>query len=93
MMDASAFSDPSVLVTITTMKMPFGKYKGSVLSELPVSYLEWFVRNGGFPPGKIGMLLSTVYEIKLNGLEYLLEPLKRHASKGGTTMPDNKTNQ
>lgn len=77
-MDSSAFADPSVLVTITTMKMPFGKYKGTVLSELPVSYLEWFVRKG-FPPGKIGMLLSTVYEIKLNGLEYLLKPLKKPA--------------
>lgn len=77
-MDSSAFADPSVLVTITTMKMPFGKYKGTVLSELPVSYLEWFVRKG-FPSGKIGMLLSTVYEIKLNGLEYLLKPLKKPA--------------
>lgn len=73
-MDIPAPSDPSALVTITTMKMPFGKYKGTILSDLPISYLEWFVRKGGFPPGKIGMLLSTVYEIKLNGLEYLLKP-------------------
>lgn len=80
-MDSPAFTDPSVLVTITTMKMPFGKYKGTVLSELPVSYLEWFVRKGGFPAGKIGMLLSTVYEIKLNGLEYLLQPLKSRTSR------------
>lgn len=65
-----------VLSTITTMKMPFGKYKGSILCDLPVEYLEWFARKG-FPPGNIGMLLSTVYEIKLNGLEYLLTPLRK----------------
>lgn len=73
-MEASA--DPNVLVVITTLKMPFGKYKGRLLCELPVDYLEWFARKG-FPPGKMGMLLSTVYEIKLNGLEYLLVPLKK----------------
>jgi uncharacterized protein len=58
--------------------MPFGKYKGIVLCNLPVSYLEWFAKEG-FPQGKLGMLLATIYEIKINGLEYLLEPLKRQA--------------
>jgi len=58
------------------MKMPFGKYKDTVLCDLPVSYLEWFQREG-FPKGKLGMLLATLYEIKINGLTYLLEPLKR----------------
>jgi uncharacterized protein (DUF3820 family) len=61
---------------IVTMRMPFGKYKGVFLCDLPVSYLEWFQRKG-FPPGKLGMLLSTVYEIKLNGLETLLDPLRK----------------
>jgi len=56
--------------------MPFGKYKGTILCNLPVSYLEWFNRKG-FPKGKMGVLLQTIYEIKLNGLEGLLEPLKR----------------
>lgn len=65
-----------ILPTIVSMKMPFGKYKGRVLCDLPVEYLEWFARKG-FPPGKMGMLLSTVYEIKINGLEYLLAPLKK----------------
>lgn len=57
--------------------MPFGKYEGTVLSDLPVSYLEWFKRKGGFPKGKLGVLLETVYEIKLNGLEELFIKLKR----------------
>ena len=67
---------PELLLELVTMKMPFGKYKGSVLCNLPIHYLEWFARKG-WPPGKLGMLLSTVYEIKLNGLEYLLDPLKK----------------
>lgn len=58
------------------MKMPFGKYKGTVLCDLPVFYLEWFQRKG-FPKGKLGVLLQTIYEIKLNGLESLLEPLRK----------------
>jgi uncharacterized protein len=56
--------------------MPFGKYKSTLLCNLPMHYLEWFQRKG-FPKGKLGVLLATVYEIKLNGLEYLLEPLKK----------------
>ncbi len=68
--------DGTLLITLVNMKMPFGKYKGTVLCDLPVSYLEWFAREG-FPPGKMGMLLATLYEIKINGLEQLLKPLKR----------------
>lgn len=65
-----------LLLTIVRMQMPFGKYKGITLCNLPVSYLEWFAKEG-FPAGKLGMLLATIYEIKINGLEYLLEPLKK----------------
>ena len=65
-----------MLYDIVTMPMPFGKYKDTLLCDLPVSYLEWFQRKG-FPKGKLGMLLQTIYEIKLNGLEYLLKPLKK----------------
>jgi uncharacterized protein (DUF3820 family) len=68
--------DSSALESLVTMRMPYGKYRGVVLVRLPVSYLEWFARKG-FPAGKLGMLLATLYEIKLNGLEYLLEPLKK----------------
>ena len=68
--------NPQILLDVVSQKMPFGKYKGTVLCNLPVSYLEWFARKG-FPTGKLGMQLQTMYEIKLNGLEYLLEPLKK----------------
>jgi uncharacterized protein len=67
--------DPQLLLQLVNMQMPFGKYKGTILCNLPVSYLEWFHRKG-FPQGKLGILLQTIYEIKLNGLEYLLEPIK-----------------
>ena len=65
-----------VLLELVKFKMPFGRYKGTVLANLPVSYLEWFQRKG-FPDGKLGMMLATIYEIKSNGLEYLLEPLRK----------------
>lgn len=67
--------DGNILMQLVTMEMPFGKYKGTLLCDLPVFYLEWFQRNG-FPKGKMGILLSTIYEIKMNGLEHLLKPLR-----------------
>ena len=76
-MDSVPFGpDPELLKALVSMPMPFGKYKGTLLCNLPVSYLEWFHREG-FPKGKLGMLLGTIYEIKINGLEQLLEPLKK----------------
>lgn len=71
--------DSTLLLSLVNMSMPFGKYKGTLLCNLPVYYLEWFQRNG-LPQGKLGMSLQTIYEIKLNGLEYLLEPLKNKQS-------------
>ena len=68
--------DGELLMQIVKMQMPFGKFKDSVLCDLPVSYLEWFQRKG-FPKGKLGILLETIYEIKINGLEDLLKPLKK----------------
>ena len=65
-----------VLLELVKFKMPFGRYKGTILANLPVSYLEWFQRKG-FPEGKLGMQLATMYEIKSNGLEYLLDPLRK----------------
>jgi len=68
-------ADRELLLQLVRMKMPFGKYKGSLICDLPVAYLEWFQRKG-FPEAKLGMLLQTMYEIRLNGLEQLLQPLK-----------------
>jgi uncharacterized protein len=68
--------DPQLLIKLVTMQMPFGKHKGKLLCNLPVSYLEWFNREG-FPDGQLGMLLRTIHEIKMNGLEYLLDPIKK----------------
>lgn len=67
--------DRKILQQLVTMKMPFGKYKDRLLCDLPVSYLEWFQRQG-FPKGTLGILLATIYEIKINGLDHLLKPLK-----------------
>jgi uncharacterized protein (DUF3820 family) len=55
--------------------MPYGKYKDVLLCNIPVHYLEWINRQG-FPKGKLGVQLETMYEIKLNGLEHLLTPIK-----------------
>jgi uncharacterized protein (DUF3820 family) len=70
--DFSAQSD--ILTELTTMQMPFGKYKGTILCYLPEPYLVWF-KQKGFPAGKLGIMLETLYEIKLNGLEYLLKQI------------------
>lgn len=72
--------DSSVLVEIVQTKMPFGKYKGTLISDIPVSYLEW-MHSKGFPPGKLGMMLATVYEIKTNGLTEILFKVKRVVAK------------
>lgn len=64
-----------ILKEICIAKMPFGKYQGTILADLPISYLEWFNRKG-MPAGKLGMQLATVYEIKLNGLMELLIPIR-----------------
>lgn len=68
--------DPHILLALVRETMPFGKYKGRLLCDLPVHYLEWLHREG-FPQGKLGMQLATLYEIKINGLEALLTPLRR----------------
>ena len=76
MYDVPEMPDRNLLIQLVSMEMPFGKYKCVLLCDLPVSYLEWFQRKG-FPNGKLGILLSTIYEIKLNGLDNLLKPLKQ----------------
>jgi len=68
-------SNNKIFYDLVNFKMPFGKYKGTLICNLPEPYLVWFNQKG-FPEGKLGMLLASMYEIKLNGLEYLLKPLK-----------------
>lgn len=75
-MNESLSPNPEILQSLVTTKMPFGKYKGILMCDLPVSYQEWFQKKG-FPSGKLGMQLATIYEIKINGLNYLLTPLKK----------------
>jgi len=65
-----------LLLQLVNTKMPFGKYKDTLICDLPEFYIEWFARKG-FPKGKIGVLLATMYEINLNGLKDLLKPLRK----------------
>jgi uncharacterized protein len=70
------FPDRAELLKLARARMPFGKFAGTLLVDLPEPYLVWF-RQQGFPDGELGTMLQCIYEIKLNGLEYLFEPLKR----------------
>lgn len=64
------------LIDLANMKMPFGKYQGYYLVNLPEHYVIWY-KNNGFPKGKLGEQLQIIYEIKVNGLEHLIRPLIR----------------
>ena len=66
------YPDKENFIKLSTMKMPFGKYKGSRLVDLPEPYLVWFSQKG-FPEGSLGKMLRAVYEVKRNGLEYLFK--------------------
>ena len=66
---------PDQLQLLVTREMPFGKYKGRILADLPGNYLNWFAREG-FPPGEIGRLLALMHEIDHHGLKHLLQPLR-----------------
>jgi uncharacterized protein (DUF3820 family) len=68
--------EPQDLEKLANYEMPFGKFKGTLLIDLPEPYLLWF-EDKGFPSGQLGMLMQLAVEIKLNGLEYLIEPLKK----------------
>ena len=76
---AATADDERRLRKIANMKMPFGKYKGVPLIDLPEPYVVWFASKG-FPSGELGILMQTLYEIKLNGLEHLILPLKEDDS-------------
>lgn len=68
--------DKQDLVKLARTQMPFGKYKTRILIDLPEPYLLWFA-NKGFPNGELGKLMKLALEIKINGLEHLLTPLKK----------------
>ena len=72
----SLISDPKVLLKLSQYKMPFGKFKGSLLIDLPEPYVVWFAGKG-FPEGELGNFLGIVHTIKVNGLEYLFKPLRK----------------
>ena len=63
------------LEQLLTREMPFGKYKGRKIADLPGHYLNWFAREG-FPPGELGRLLALMQELDHNGLSHLLDPLR-----------------
>ena len=67
--------DPEIMMKVAKTRMPFGRYKGRLLIDLPESYVVWFY-NKGFPEGELGKLIGTVYEVKVNGLEYLFRQLR-----------------
>lgn len=64
------------ITDLATKTMPFGKYRGYLLIDLPETYVVWF-QTQGFPEGRLGQLLGLLYEIKLNGLEHLVQPLRQ----------------
>ena len=67
--------DPAQLQKLVETRMPFGKYEGRLLADLPGNYLNWFAREG-FPRGELGRLLALMHEIDHNGLSALLDPLR-----------------
>ncbi|MFM2387630.1 MAG: hypothetical protein RL660_2387 [Bacteroidota bacterium] len=76
MAEAPGF-DRQILQAIVETRMPYGKYKDTLLCDIPISYLEWMNRKNAFPKGKLGMQLHTVLEIKSNGLSEIIDQLKK----------------
>lgn len=72
--------DKQFLIDLAHTKMPFGKYEGRYLIDLPEHYVVWY-HSKGFPKGKLGDMLKQVYELKLNGLEDLIRNIKKHYPK------------
>lgn len=73
--------DAEYLLKLANTRMPFGKYAGRLLIDLPEPYVVWFSRKG-WPAGELGELLASLYAIKENGLEEMLRPLVRGSFRG-----------
>lgn len=67
--------DYPALLELSRMRMPYGRYRGRRLIDLPEPYVVWYARHG-FPEGKLGVMLQSAYEIKVNGLEFLFDSLR-----------------
>lgn len=72
--------DKTFLIKLAHTKMPFGKYEGRYLIDLPEYYIVWY-HTKGFPKGQLGQMLQTVYELKVNGLEELIRNIKQQYPK------------
>ena len=70
--------DKQFLIDLANTKMPYGKYQGRYLIDLPEYYVVWY-HTKGFPKGKLGLMLGLVYELKLNGLEYLIREIQNNS--------------
>lgn len=78
--NGNALMNPQDLERLVTLEMPYGKYQGRLIADLPGTYLAWFARKG-FPKGEIGRLLALMHELDHNGLSELLRPLRGPTSK------------
>jgi len=74
--ESNLLPNSEVLLKLARYKMPYGKYANRLLIDLPEPYVVWFSKKG-FPEGELGNMMRMIYEIKLNGLEYLFEPLRK----------------
>lgn len=74
--------NPKTLPLLLEREMPFGKYKGRLLADLPGHYLAWFSRQG-WPKGELGTLLALMYELDHNDLRHLLDPLRQGSERNG----------
>ncbi len=77
---------PDDLLRLVSVAMPFGKYKGRLIADLPGNYLNWFAREG-FPPGQLGQLLALMHELDHNGLSSLLAPLRPRSNADASRSP------
>lgn len=92
MEDATDAFDPGDLVRVARMRMPFGRYQGTVLVDLPEPYLVWFEQHG-YPRGSLGDLMRLALEIRSNGLLHLVAPLRWSPgeARGPDAPPDERS--